>query len=513
MARASTTVAPAPTGPDMAGPSTPQPARRMALGKSVASMGVATAVDLFAQVAIPILLVRLLDDTGFGLYRTLWLIAGTLPGVLALGVPQSLYYFLPRSDRARSSVFVLQAALHMAAAGVVAGAGAALFLALQGDAHPLGWPAIVFVALWVAASVLDYLYVAQQAIPAQARTNLTFTSLRVAAVLGAAWWWRSWEPVLVAHVAVVLLKAVVCTVAVRRYVGHARPGAEAAREQYGYALPVGVSTALYMLRIRLDQWLVASLFSAAQFGLYSIAAVFSPLQTLIRVTINQVIQPELSRLQSQQDLVGMRALNQRTNLAVVLLLFPAIAFIAVWAESILSVLFTDRYSGATPFVRMYLLVMAIESLEIAIVLVSMGHGRFVMKIDALVLPVAIGSALLGSKLFGLVGAPAGAIAGAIVAQSLLYRRFASLSGIRMRDAQEWRAIALVLVATLLAAAASYAAGALPVPGGTIPRLIVAGLAFVIAYRVLLSVLGLTPKVRSALGGRLSRLAGFGGAGA
>lgn len=485
-------------------------ARTMALGKAVASMGAATAVDLFAQVAIPILLVRLLDATEFGLYRTLWLIAGTLPGVLALGVPQSLYYFLPRSARARSSVFVLQAALHMLAAGALAAIGAALFLWLQGEGHPLGWPAIVFVGLWVAASLLDYLYVAQQAIPIQARINLSFTSMRVISVLGAAYLWRSWEPVLVAHVAVVVLKAVVCAIAVRRYSGaDARPSRDAMREQYGYALPVGISGALYMLRVRLDQWLVASLFTAAQFGLYSIAAVFSPLQTLIRSTVNQVIQPELSRLQSQQDLMGMRELNRRTNLAVTLLLFPAIAFIAVWAEAILSVLFTDRYSGAAPFVRMYLLVMAIESLEIAIVLVSMGHGRLVMKIDALVLPLAVGSALLGSKLFGLVGAPAGAIVGAIFAQSALYLRFASLSGITVRDAQEWGAIARVFVASALAAAASVAAGTIAVPGGTIGRLIMAGLTFALAYRLLLTVLGLTPKVHKALGSRLTRLLGFG----
>jgi O-antigen/teichoic acid export membrane protein len=488
----------------------PSAARSFALGKSIASMGVATAVELLAQVAIPILLVRLLDDTDFGLYRTLWLIAGTMPGVLALGVPQSLYYFLPRSDRARASVYVLQASLHMIAAGVVAGAGTALFLWLQGDAHPLGWQAIVFVALWVGASVLDYLYIAQQAIPKQARINVSFTALRVISVLGAAAMWQAWEPVLIAHVAIVGLKAIVCAVAVRGYVGSARPSRDALREQYGYALPVGVSSGLYLLRVRLDQWLVASLFSAAQFGLYSIAAVFSPLQQLIRVTVNQVIQPELSRLQSQQDLVGMRALNRRTNLAVTLLLFPAIAFIAVWVESILSVLFTDRYSSAAPFVRMYLLTMAIESLEIAIVLVSMGHGRLVMKIDMLVLPFAIGTALAGAKLFGLVGASSGAIFGAVIAQVLLYRRFASLSGIRVRDAQEWGAMARVVLASALSAAASAAVGAVSIPGGTIARLVVAGLVFVAVYRVLLSALGLAPKVRASLGGRLARLLGFGG---
>ncbi|MFZ4760672.1 MAG: oligosaccharide flippase family protein, partial [Burkholderiaceae bacterium] len=248
-----------PTGPDMPSPPDKQSSvRTAALGKSVASMGIATAADILAQVTIPILLVRLLDDTGFGLYRTLWLVVSTLPGLLALGIPHSLSYFLPRSDRARSSVYVLQATLHMAGAGIVAGACTALFMWLQGDAHPLGWPAIIFVGLWVGTTVLDTLFIAQQAVPTQAKINLSFTALRVTVVLGAAAIWQAWWPVLIAHVAVACVKAIVFGIAARRYVGSARPGRDTLREQYAYSLPVGISGALYILRGRLDQWLVAS---------------------------------------------------------------------------------------------------------------------------------------------------------------------------------------------------------------------------------------------------------------
>lgn len=505
------TAATEPSAPDMPSPPNKQSsARTAALGKSVASMGIASAADIFAQVTIPILLVRLLDDTEFGLYRTLWLVTSTLPGLLALGIPHSLSYFLPRSDRARSSIYVIQATLHMAAAGVIAGACTALFMWFQGDAHPLGWPAIVFVALWIGTTVLDTLFIAQQAVPTQAKINLSFTALRVTVVLGAAAIWHSWWMVLIAHVAIAGVKAIVFGIAVRRFVGTARPGRDTLREQYAYAMPVGISGALYILRGRLDQWLVASLFSAAQFGLYSVAAVFAPIQTLIRVTVNQVIQPELSRLQSQHDLVGMRTLNQRSNVAVTLLLFPALAFIGVWAESILSVLFTDRYSGAAPFVRMYLLTMAIESVELAMVLVSMGHGRFVMKVDLLVLPFAVGTALFGGLLFGMVGAPAGAIVGAFLAQLLIYRRFASLSRIRASDTQDWGAIARIFLASGLSAAASWVVASFSVPGGAIGRLILAGLLFVLVYRIMLSLLGLESKVRASLGRRLARLIGFGG---
>lgn len=480
------------------------------IGRAIASLGGATVVDLLIQVTIPMVLVRVMSGDDFGLYRTLWLIAGTLPGVLALGMPASLYYFLPRSDIARSRTFVVQVAGHMVVAALVAAALTAAYVHLHDAGETLGWGVVAFVSMWVLASLLDYLYVAQQAVHIQVRVNLTFALLRVLLVIGAAVAYRSWPAVLAAHLFVVGAKVLVCAIAVRRHAaGQARPDRATLVEQYRYALPVGVSTSLYLLRGRLDQWLVASMFSVSQFGLYSVAAVFTPIQTLTRVTVNQVIQPELSRLQSQEDLAGMRELGRRSNLGVALLIWPSIAFITTWAEQILSLLFTPQFAGAAPIVRIYLLTMGIEALDVAMLLMAMRQGRFLMTVDAFVLPVAIGVALAGAKVFGMTGAACGALVGALIAQVALYRRFAKLSATPLAATQHWGPIARVVVAAALAAAASLLAHlTVPLPGGLATKLLVAGVLYCIAYWLALQLLGLSGWVRQAYGQRLARLAGF-----
>jgi O-antigen/teichoic acid export membrane protein len=479
------------------------------MGKSIATLGVATAVDIFVQVAIPIVLVRVMSGADFGLYRTLWLIASTAPGVLALGMPVSLYYFLPRLEPSKAGAIVLQTAGHMAVAGLVAALGTAVYLYFQSGEESLGYGAVAFVGLWMFASLLDFMFVAQQKVPIQVRINLSFAALRVVLVLGAAYLFGSWPAVLAAHIAVVAIKAVVCVIVVRRFAGpDARPSRESIVDQYRYALPLGGSTALYALRGRLDQWLVASLFSASQFGLYSIAAVFAPLQTLIRVTVNQVVQPELSRLQSEDDIEGMRKLGRRSNLAVALLMFPAVAFIGLWAEGILSVLFTDKYSGAAPVVRIYLLTMVIESLDIAMVLAAMRQGRYLMRVDAIALPAAIGAALLGAQHYGMTGAAIGGVVGALTAQVLLYIRFGRLTHTPLSEIQDWSAIARVVLASVLAGLLSWAALLADLPGGMVSRLIVAGALFSAAYWLALNGLGLSDAVRQVLGEKLARLTGF-----
>src|SRR5258705_11736041 len=70
------------------------------LGRRALSLGVANAFDYAIQFLVPVVLVRCLDAADFGDYRLLWLAVGTVMAVATLAMPGSLYYFLPRSDRA-----------------------------------------------------------------------------------------------------------------------------------------------------------------------------------------------------------------------------------------------------------------------------------------------------------------------------------------------------------------------------------------------------------------------------
>jgi O-antigen/teichoic acid export membrane protein len=493
----------------MSAPSDTARAKHGGLRRSVLSLSVVNTFEMAIQVVLPMVLVRLLTDSDFGLYRTLWLIAITCSGALALGMPGSLYYFLPRSRRRQRAIYVLQAALYMMLAGLVAAAGTAAFVLLHETGHKIGLGAIPFIGLWVFASLLDYFFTAQQLVPIQARINLSFALLRITLVMTAAMVFQQWPAVLAAQLIFVGLKAIVCAVCVARALPlSVQVNRKSLNEQVGYSLPIGTSTALFLLRGRIDQWLVASMFTVAQFGMYSIASVFAPIQTLIRLTVNQVILPEMNRMQSQQNNAEMQTLNRRSNLAVAFLIFPAIAFIGVWAEPILAVLFTNRYSAVAPIVRIYLFIMAVESIEITLILIAMRQGRFMMMVDGLVLPIAIGSALLGAYLFGVAGAAAGGVVGAVLAQSALYFRCKKLTGLPIAKLQDWRGLARIALCSGLAAVGSQSVEWFNFPEGISLKLPVAGLLFTAIYWSALRIFGAAASVRQVFGQRLASVGGF-----
>ena len=72
-------------------------------------------------IAVPIVLVRVLEQQTFGQYKQIALLSTTAVGALGLGLPGSLYYFVPRNPRSSQSLLV-RSLLVLAGVGVAAGA-------------------------------------------------------------------------------------------------------------------------------------------------------------------------------------------------------------------------------------------------------------------------------------------------------------------------------------------------------------------------------------------------------
>ena len=473
------------------------------------SLGAVNALDMVIQVVLPMILVRLLNEQDFSLYRALWLLTGTTQAVFAMAIPASLFYFLPRNSRPEGSVYLVQAAGYMFAASALSLITSWTWATSHGIESLQRLQVAAFVACWLFSTLLESMFNAQQRVARQAQVNLFFALMRLLLVVAAAWVFRSWTAVLIAHVGFGLLKALACMIAVRR---HAVPGTRPSRvhwrEQFRYAVPFGISTALSLTRQRIDQWMVASVYSSAQFGLYSVASVFTPIQGLIRATVNQLVLPELNRLEAQADLKSMQAINQRGNIGVALIMFPTLAFIAAWAFWLLALLFTANYSGAAAAVQAYCLALLIDSMEVVTLLIALRQGRFMMFADAVLLVLTVLGSLLGAYWFGLTGAALGQVVGSIGAQLATYVRCSQLTQIPIRELQAWSVLAKIAAAAVFAAFCSRMVMMLFPSDSALAHLIPGALIFVIAYYLALRFAAMSGRIREIFGLRLARLVGF-----
>jgi O-antigen/teichoic acid export membrane protein len=428
------------------------------LERRALSLGTANAIDYALQFMLPMVLTRTLDPHSFGEYRLLWLAVSTLMMVTPMCMPPSLYYFLPRSDRPTQRLYINQTLIFMVFAGLVSAWALSLwnpFLPGKFEAINEGHGIVVpaFVLLWVFAMVLDILPTAEERVSWQAKVIVSLSATRAVALSAAAIVTRELAPVLWVLLAFTGLKAAILIHYVAKYHGLGGPliRKDTFTAQVRQAAPFALSGTLHGIRVQGDQWIAAALFSVTQFASFSVATVLAPLVQIFRQSVNHVFLPSMSRMQSEGDHAGMLALNSRANCMVALMFYPLLAFAFVFADHVITLIYTRTYIDAVPVLRLYTLGLVAFVVELVSTLFVLRQGPFAAWANGLVLLIALPLSAIGAMNYGLVGAAMGSVAAIYVERVLSLRRIAKLTGTPVRRLQDWGALAGLLGAATLAA--------------------------------------------------------------
>lgn len=451
------------------------------LKRRALSIGAVKAFDHALQFLLPIVLVRCLDTATFGEYRLLWLAVGTIMAFATLNMCGTLYYFVPRSEPPRKRLYIHQTMLYLIASGVLWGFMVSPWNALlPAPMQPLaqyGWVVPAFIALWVLAFLLDHLPSVDESTRWQVYAMLSVSALRVLLVAAGAWLTGDLRVIFWLLLAAVLFKVALLVYYVARRHGLGPPWFERAAfsEQFRHSAPIGVSGALGSLRPQVDQWVVASLFTLSSFAAFSVAAHIAQIMTILRGAVLQAFLPSMSRLHAAGDVAGMLAMNSRGNAMVARLLYPALAFAFVFAEDLVTVVYTASYLEAAAVMRVHIVGILPLAIETGSMVLLLRRGSFTLRLTGFTLALSAALGWSAALHFGLAGAAVGSAVAVYVDRVILLRHLSRHTGIALRRLQDWStlltalgfaaataALAWVLVTRILAdraALARLAAGA------------------------------------------------------
>lgn len=472
-------------GPEKATPVTPR------LGHRALTLGAANAIEFAIQFLLPVVLVRCLDPNAFGEYRLLWLVAGTVLAVATLAMPHSLYYFLPRSDTAAKRLYINQTLGFLVLAGLVSAWAVSAWdpwlpEKLRGMAqHHAILP--TFIVLWVIASLLDLLPAAEERVSWQAKATVSLALLRAVSLSAAAVLTRELGPVLLVLLGFVAFKVAVLLFYIARFHGLRGPVLRwpVFVDQLRYAAPLGGAGALYGLRTQADQWVVAALFPLGMFASFSIAGVLGSLMHLCRQSVNIAFLPTMSQRESSGDVAGMLALNSRGNIMVAALAFPLFAFVFVFAEELVTLVYTSAYLDAAGVMRVYIVGIVVLAVELSNITMLLRQSVFVMGVNVVALILAVALNWYAAIRIGLVGAAVGSVIVIYLDRFITLWRISSLTGVSVRRLQDWSTLALLGCFAAVAALVAWGVVARFFPdGGDLIRLLVGVLALSSAYLAL-----------------------------
>lgn len=427
------------------------------LRRNAVTLALAGGIEYGLQLAIPIILVRCLDQTTFGQYRLLWLLAATTLAIAPAFMPQSLFYFLPRAQQADKPLVIGNVLVYLLAAACMVGlvtvgwnpmlpeSAKILFFQTHGATS-------IFLALWIIASLLDVLPTADGRASWQAKTTTSIAIFRTVVLLGAALLTAdiTW---LVASLMIVATVKIMCAL----YYAYAATGehrivwdAVALKRQLSYALPFAVGNGLFLLRSHADEWVVASMLTPAMYATFSIAAVFMPLATLIRQPVNNAMMPRLNSAHASGDLAEIARLIVKSNGATALLLIPIVGGLLATTPEIVEIIYTSRYSQTAPVMQVYLIGTMMTTFAVGHVLSAIDKGRFSAINNFFCLIISIIISIVGVMQWGMIGAALGSVVTLALSELWSVAVVARALGMRMMQLLAWRVISPVALGTCLA---------------------------------------------------------------
>ncbi|HVF90702.1 MAG TPA: lipopolysaccharide biosynthesis protein, partial [Blastocatellia bacterium] len=359
-------------------------------GQAAGSLTSRAAWILFAKTVafglsfvLPVLLVRRLSQSEFGLYKQVFLVVGTGLTVLPLGFGMSAYYFLPR-ERERQGLVVLNILLFY-----VFTAGAACFAlwlrpGLLGTIFHsdelIGFAPLIGVAIffWVLSSFLEVVAVAHQEARLATMFIITSQFTKGLLLLSAALLSGTVRALIWAAIIQGMLQTLIMFFYLRSRFPRfwSRFDWPVMRSQLSYAVPLGMAGMLFTVQMELHNYFVANRFDAATYAVYAIGCFQLPLVSIMSESICSVMIPRVSFLQKEDRRREILELTARVMRKLAAMYFPLYVFLLVVGREFIIFLFTETYISSWPIFAINLTLLPVSILVLDPVLRAYAEQRY-----------------------------------------------------------------------------------------------------------------------------------------
>jgi O-antigen/teichoic acid export membrane protein len=390
--------------------------------KSILFIGSQIASSAFPLLT-SIVMVRSLSPDEYGTFRQIMLLAVLLPTGIALGLPQSLAYFIPRaSSQKEKKQLALQIFLCLTVLGAVA---TVIVYTLQDHISrsfsnpslaPLAWMFSLYLLFIVPNKCAQAALLAQGHINLSALLHVTTevcNSLFVVVPLVMGYGLRV---VLLSMLAFYALKFVLVSFILLNFEGGFPKllDRRILKAQMLYSLPLWLSFIVSGTRSYVDKFLVVFLYRPEDFAVYSRGAFELPLIGLVPFALSSLLAPRFAESFSRGDVAAVIALWHEAARKVAQLFFPLFVFCFIFADPIITLLFTSQYRGGVEIFRIYLCLLPLRIVSYKTILIATGETRPILGAATVAFVASVFMGITLEAALGLSGPALGNVFGEIL---------------------------------------------------------------------------------------------------
>lgn len=446
-------------------------------------------IGALINIALPILLARLMSQADYGVYRQVFLFSATTVSIATLGVGISVYYYLPRYPERGGQI-----ALNILLYNLIAGSLPLLVLLFYPDVlrevfnvptlQPYAIPLGVIILLTLPATFLYHIPTALQ--------DVRFSTLMIVgmeltrALIFAAVVVISPSVLNLAMAAI--LHQIVQNGLLVWYL-HARFGRfwtqfdpALFREQLVYAAPLGAFGLIAVLQRDVHNYFVSASFGPAEYAIYSVGCLQAPMIWIFAESVTAVMVRRINELQHEgrhRDILHLTvsAINRLSAFQ-----FPVAALLFITGRDLIVLMYTRKYEASASIFAINLIPLAAAGLIIDPIVQAYKELRgWVLAVRIVVFILTVSSLPFAIRRYGLIGAIGIAVLAFVVERSAVTWKAFKTAQVTLNDLALFRDLGKLAGVTAAGLIIASMLRDLISPDLLIPRLAVTSVTFGLIY--------------------------------
>ncbi len=382
------------------------------LTQRAALLMAANVIATVISFALPLVLVRTMNQSEYGLYKQAFQIMLSALGLLNLQVAVSVFYFTAREPAKR-----LQVSLNVML--FYSMVGALVFLVFL--VWP-GWVTLIFkdgsylvphipllgfaIFCWLVSTNLDAVPIAAGDVSVASALIVASQLTKAMVMIVAALVFGSLDAILVAAVIQGLVQTAFMVFYIRRRFGRFLTAIDwpLFKAQVGNALPFGIGGITAIVQNDMHSYFVSHYFDSATFAIYAVGCFQLPLLSMLATSFASALNPELAKQKEVNDYRAIINLWMDVIRKLAIIFVPTFALLLVLRREFITLLFTANYAGSVPIFAINLITVLLGiSVHLHILRLFDRLKFFRLKLYLALIPVTWGALYLGLHTGGLVG--------------------------------------------------------------------------------------------------------------
>ncbi len=422
---------------------------------------IAKSSEAFLLLVSSVIMVRVYSKGEYGTFLQIMLIVNTIIMLTYWGIPQSIYYFLPRTSQKKTFViknFILSVFIALIAFFI------SFFLA---DSFPK-WFSNENLREYTLIYSLIILFKSPSKLmePFLISTgHLVLNSFFVVIINLLAY-----LPIIICSLLMSSIRGLLQAIAVSAVLefllyfgivlwlfGENQKKSQTNDEdcisivqQLRYALPIGVSSQLGVLSKQMDQYIVSLFFLPVDFSVYSRGAIRIPVLSSIPFTINNIRMPDYVTSYQNGEIKKFLLIYHQCIEAVAKINIPFFFLLFSIAPPLISILYTEQYADSAWVLRVYSILLVIGIAVYGIIPRATGKTTSILYSTIILLISNVVLSLAFIFFWGAIGAAIASIVASVISAAYLLFHSVKILNVAIKDLFPWRYLYKTVKCSLIA---------------------------------------------------------------